>query len=402
MAGLTPAQALLQQGVQITKSAITQSNLTTIFTAEQADHLLNWATDQSVILKLANQDRFEAPTKNIDDFDANDEPLVPAVPGISPGQTATVVTHRHTLTPKLVRAFYLIDFTSMTSTVDGPQFFDNFLKTVMLKVGNQLDAALIYGSKWGGTANPGNIRSLYDGMEKNLRANGNVVDMTGYTDRLMSFAKMSAMLKAMPENFRGNDADLRWLMAPGIIQDYSDLWQVPQVPMSIGEAQYYAHYQGIPGVKVPKLGTSEFVTATYSGGNTTLSADATKGATVINVADATSIVATDHLVVGVGLTSYEAVVVASVSGTAITLTAALYGDHASGEVVKETTATTLNGSSVMLIDPRHIRVGFKRAIEIKTQPDIETDSIKVSINMEVDTLIDNPAAGVIGINFQSK
>lgn len=71
---------------------------------------------------------------------------------------------------------------------------------------------------------------------------------------------------------------------------------------------------------------------------TTLSASANIGATTISVASATNCGAGDSLQLGSG-SSAETVKIASVSGTTITLTAALTKSHASGESVTELTPT---------------------------------------------------------------
>ena len=87
---------------------------------------------------------------------------------------------------------------------------------------------------------------------------------------------------------------------------------------------------------IRRLAPTSTGTDTVGGASTTLSAAAIAGATAIAVASAASMATGDYLRIG-GTAATEVARIASLLGTAVTLTAALTLDHASGDAVREVT-----------------------------------------------------------------
>lgn len=96
------------------------------------------------------------------------------------------------------------------------------------------------------------------------------------------------------------------------------------------------------------LGTGAATTGaeTVGGANTTLSADTIAGAFTVTVASATSIADGDYLRVGdAGETEIRQVATGGVSGTTITLTAALGRAHDAGDQVREVDSSGASGAN---------------------------------------------------------
>lgn len=88
---------------------------------------------------------------------------------------------------------------------------------------------------------------------------------------------------------------------------------------------------------IRRLAPTATGTDAVGGASTTLTAAALAGATAIAVASAAAMAAGDYLRVGAAGTT-EVARIASLVGTALTLTAALTLDHALGDAVREVTA----------------------------------------------------------------
>ena len=353
----------------------------------------------------ARIERMNAPTKTIAKVGIGRKILKPAKSATDPGNTVSIVTDQLTLETKEIIAIAEISDDSLEDNIEGDAFVDHLMRMIASQAANELDFMCMYGKRIPNPNEATDILQLVNGWITIAREQGHVLnardtelfkDDNGYIDP----AKLSKVVKTLPNKYRGNKGNLRILVADDIYQDYNDYLGARAVstadPYLLGVGRLT--YSNIPISAVSLLPVDRPVEV-VGGVDTTLTNASLAGTDKIQVADATDIEVGQTLALGLGTGYEEVVTVASVNGTTITLQNGLYYSHTVGTTVKQITP---NGSDLLLTDYRNLIFGIQRDIKWETERHARRRSTSFVMTLRVDTQVENPDALVLLEGLTSK
>ena len=399
--------------MSFTKQFVNKSSVITpaSFTApgalsrEEADRFIDYVVDQSFLKSNARIERMNAPTKTIAKVGIGQKILKPAKSATDPGNTVSIVTDQLSLETKEIIAIAEISDDSLEDNIEGDAFVDHLMRMIASQAANELDLMGMYGKRIDNPNEATDILQLVNGWFTVAREQGHVLnarddglfeDDNGYIDP----PKLSRVVKALPNKYRGNKGNLRILVADDIYQDYNDYLGARAVstadPYLLGVGRLT--YSNIPISAVSLLPVDRPV-AVVGGVNTKLTNAPLAGTNTIQVADATDIEVGQTLALGLGTGYEEVVTVASVNGTTITLQSDLYYSHKVGVTVKQITP---NGSDLLLTDYRNLIFGIQRDIKWETERHARRRSTSFVMTLRVDTQVENPDALVLLEGLTSK
>lgn len=372
---------------------------------DEADKFIDYVVDQSFMKKNARVERMNAPTKTIAKVGIGNKILKPAKSAVDPGNTVSITTDQISLETKEIIAVAEIADDSLEDNIEGDAFVDHLMRMIASQSANELDVMAMYGEKISNPNNATDIMQLVDGWITRARKQGHVVDaresgLFSDTNGYLEPAKLSRIVKTMPNKYRGNKQNLRFLTPDDLYQDYNDYLGARVVStadaylLGVGNLTY----SNIPIQPVALMPTDKAVIK-IGGANTTLTNSPAAGTNLLKVADATNIAIGDMLVVEYGTGYVEVVQVLSISGTDVTIAGSLYYDHQAGATVKE---CTTDGSDMLLTDYRNLIFGIQRDIRWETERHARRRSTSFVMTMRVDTQIENEDALVLLQNLKSK
>ena len=399
--------------MSFTKQFVNKSSVITpaSFTAsaalskEEADRFIDYVVDQSFLKSNARIERMNAPSKTIAKVGIGQKILKPAKSATDPGNTVSIVTDQLSLETKEIIAIAEISDDSLEDNIEGDAFVDHLMRMIASQAANELDLMCMYGKRIPNPNEATDILQLVNGWFTIAREQGHVLnardtelfkDDNGYIDP----AKLSKVVKTLPNKYRGNKGNLRILVADDIYQDYNDYLGARAVstadPYLLGVGRLT--YSNIPISSVSLLPVDRPVEV-VGGVNTTLTNAQVAGTNTIQVADATGIEVGQTLALDLGTGYEEVVTVAGVSDTTITLQSDLYYSHKAGATVKQITP---NGSDLLLTDYRNLIFGIQRDIKWETERHARRRSTSFIMTLRVDTQVENPDALVLLEGLTSK
>jgi hypothetical protein len=375
-----------------------QSNM---LTKDEADKFIDYVVDQSFMKKNARVERMNAPTKTIAKVGIGNKILKPAKSAVDPGNTVSFETDQLTLTTKEIIAVAEISDDSMEDNLEGDQFVDHLMKMIASQAANELDLMCMYGKRLPDSqiSNATDINQLVNGWitlvnggDGSLRKDsGHVIDartsgLFADSDGYISPEKLSRVVKTLPNKYRGNKQNLRFLIPDDLYQDYNDYLGARTVStadaylLGVGNLTY----SNIPLTPVSLMPTDRPVVKV--GGANTTTTGAAIASTTLTVADATGIEAGTTLTVEMGTAYEETVVVASVAGSTLVLAGPLQFTHLNGAPVTE---VHTDGADLLLTDYRNLIFGIQRDIRWETERHARRRSTSFVMTLRVDTQIEN-------------
>lgn len=372
---------------------------------EEADKFIDYMVDQSFMKKNARVERMNAPTKTIAKVGIGNKILKPAKSAVDPGNTVSITTDQLTLESKEIIAIAEISDDSLEDNIEGDAFVDHLMRMIAAQSANELDLMAMYAEKIPNANEATDIMQLVDGWITRARKQGHVVDARDgalFTDGngYMHPEKLSRVVKTLPNKYRGNKGNLRFLLADDVYQDYNDYLGARTVStadaylLGVGNLTY-----SNIGLQPVALMPTDRPVIKIGGANTTLTNSPSSGTNLLKVADATGIASGKQLVVGYGTGYVEVVTVAIVSGTDVTIEGSLMYTHTSGQTVKE---CETNGTDLLLTDYRNLIFGIQRDIRWETERHARRRSTSFVMTLRVDTQIENEDALVLLQNLKSK
>jgi len=388
-------------------SVITPSSFTApaSLSVDEADRFIDYVVDQSFMKANARVERMNAPTKTIAKVGIGQNILKPAKSATDPGNTVSFTTDQLTLETKEIIAIAEISDDSLEDNIEGDAFVDHLMKMIASQSANELEAMCMYGKRLSNPTDATYINQLVDGWMTIARESGHVLDgrdNTVFADAngYMVPEKLSRTIKTLPNKYRGNKANLRFLVADDIYQDYNDYMGARAVstadPYLLGVGRLT--YSNVPLQSVSLMPTDRPV-VDIAGTNDTIAVAVAAGATSFTMADATGVLVGDVMVLNMGGAYEEVVTVSVVAGNVITVTEPLTYLHAIGHTVKECVA---DGTEMLLTDYRNLLFGIQRDIKWETERHPRRRSTSFVMTLRVDTQIENPDALVILENLKSK
>lgn len=385
----------------------------TMLSREEADRFIDYVVDQSFMKKNARVERMNSSTKTIAKVGIGDKILKPAKSAVDPGNTVGFQTDQLTLTTKEIIAIAEISDDSLEDNIEGDAFVDHLMKMIASQAANELETMCMYGKRLpdADLANATDINQLVNGwftlaegsdgsarLDKghviDARTSGLFTDSNGY----ITPEKLSRVVKTLPNKYRGNKQNLRFLLPDDLYQDYNDYLGARSVstadPYLLGVGNLT--YSNIPLQSVALMPTDKPVLK-IGGANTTING-ATAGATSITVADATGITDGEYITIAMGTAYEETHVVQGVSGTTVTLSTPLQYNHTSTTVK----GVTCDGADVLLTDYRNLIFGIQRDIRWETERHARRRSTSFVMTLRVDTQIENLDTMVLLKNLKVK
>lgn len=372
---------------------------------EEADRFIDYVIDQSFLKSNARVERMNAPTKTIAKVGIGQNILKPAKSAVDPGNTVSFTTDQLTLETKEIIAIAEISDDSLEDNIEGDAFVDHLMRMIAAQAANELELMCMYGKKIANPNEATDIRQLVDGWFTIAREQGHKLDArdtnlfaddNGYIEP----TKLSKVVKTLPNKYRGNKGNLRFLVADDIYQDYNDYLGARAVstadPYLLGVGRLT--YSNIPMQPVSLMPVDRPYIK-IGGANTTLTNAPAAGTNLLKVANATGIEPGKLLVIDFGGGYEETVEVSSVNGNDVTIVGNLYFPHQTGHTVKE---TTNDGTDLLLTDYRNLIFGIQRDIKWETERHARRRSTSFVMTLRVDTQIENPDALVIMEGLKSK
>jgi hypothetical protein len=375
---------------------------------DEADKFIDYVVDQSFMKKNARVERMNTPTKTIAKVGIGNKILKPAKSAVDPGNTVSFETDQLTLTTKEIIAVAEISDDSLEDNIEGDAFVDHLMKMIASQAANELDMMCMYGKRLPDAeiSNATDINQLVNGWMTlasgsdgsarkdsshviDARTSGLFKHADGSidTDGFITPDKLSRVVKTLPNKYRGNKQNLRFLIADDIYQDYNDYLGARTVatadPYLLGVGNLT--YSNIPLQSVSLMPTDRPVIK-IGGANTTISGGVMAGATSFVLADVTGVSNGDYLTLGYGTPYEETVCVSGIAGNTVSISGKLMYGHLSGDTAKEVTP---DGTDMLLTDYRNLIFGIQRDIRWETERHARRRSTSFVMTLRVDTQIEN-------------
>lgn len=351
----------------------------------QADKFIDYAVDQSVILKSARVIRMDTPQKTIGKIGISDKILYPAQRGqaLDSSKRVSATPEKITLVTQEVIGEVRIYDDEIEDNIEGVAFKEHMMKMVAKKVANQLEKVSLYARK---VANPTDLLHMFDGFVKEIETNGGVVvdANVGFSDRYIDKDKLAKLYKSIDDIY--GDMINKWYMPKGVAIDYEVKYEATNNAVN----RYGAF--GIDFTKANLLATKRPVVVT-SGYTGTISADVTAGATTAVLTDETGLSNGDEITFNLGKDKEHTAVISNVNAGTNTITFApaipfgLESSDANENTVKETVS---DGADVILTPDFNFIYGIQRDITIEPDRVAKERATDFVITMRVDFKVENP------------
>lgn len=383
-------------------------------TREEADKFIDYIVDQSFMKKNARVERMNAPTKTIAKVGLGNKILKPAKSAVDPGNTVSFETDQISLHTKEIIAIAEVSDDSLEDNIEGDAFVDHLMRMIASQSANELDLMAMYGKRVPDAEinNATDINQLVNGWLTlaggsdgtarkdsghviDARTSGLFTDSNGY----ITPEKFSRTFKTLPNKYRGNTSNLRFIAPIDIYQDYNDY--LGNRVVSTADA-YLLGVGNLTYANISVQGAALMPTdkpVVKIGGASTTVTTGVIGTTALVVASGTSISAGTILGLELGTAYEEVAVVSSINGANITLSAPLQYSHLGGAGVKE---VTCDGADMLLTDYRNLIFGIQRDIRWETERHARRRSTSFVMTLRVDTQIENLDSMVLLKNLKVK
>ena len=355
----------------LSKAAITAGSFTSEIglSEEEADRFIDFVIDESGLKDKVRLIRMDKRTQNIDKLALGSEKVLkPGVAAQDPGETVSISTSQIKLQTEEIVGVVRISDEALEDNIEGDAFADHLLGLIARASSNQIEDALLFGSKTLQPATPTEITQLWNGWITQAKSGGNIVDAAGagFGDRFIEREKLSKLVKAMPTKFRKNKRNMNFTMSDDIDQDWSDVVLAGRAT-ALGDAALQGdapnRYRSITFQPSGLIRVDRPV-AVSGGGSEVLSNNESIGDTLLEMAGTDNFAVGDKVVLDQDSAIEEVRTIASVNaGVSITVDALVFA-HASGAPVLEVTD---DGTDVLFADYRNLIMGVHR--EMTIEPD---------------------------------
>lgn len=358
----------------------------------QADKFIDYAVDESVILKASRVVRMDTPQKVIGKIGISDKILYPAQRGVAldSSKRASATPDKITLVSQEVIGEVRIHDDEIEDNIEGVAFKEHMMKMIAKKVANQLERVALYSRK---VANPTDLLQMFDGFVKEIEENGVVVDASDtalFADRYIDKEKLAKLRKSIATKYR--NVLNKWYMPDDVAIDYEIKYEA-----SNNTVNKYGAF-GVDFTKANIMSVDR-ACAVASGFTATLTASPVAGATTIVVSDETGASVGDQITLALGEDKEFTTTIKSITaGTnTIELDDALpFGYTHTLSTENTITETTSDGGDVILTPDYNFIYGIQRDITIEPQRVARERATDFVITMRVDFKVENAEmAGIL-------
>lgn len=392
--GLTNEE--LVQKALITTDALAASGK---LSPAQSDRFIDYVIQETVLKENARVIRFRAESLEIDKIGIGKRVALPKAEAQDPALRRGISTSKITLTPREIIVPFEISDQFKEVNIEGSAIEDRIISLMARQLANDLEELYINGDLLGPAVLENDIKeggsttqyikdsylALQDGWLR-LADQGNVVDFEGQNVGLSTFSRM---LRAMPQKFRRNKANLRFFITGDLSQLYIEKLSSRATALGDASTQGQVHTPfGVRLVDIPLMHfTPKVVEHVVLNGTTP---------TALRYGPITNVVVTPSNLASTPQTPYILTTDYTVDLTAGTLTRAGAGAIGDGDTVK---VTYLAGPQILLTHQENFIIGIGRDIRIEKDRDIYKGMNQYAITAKVGVQFEEATAIVKGVNI---
>lgn len=242
-----------------------------ILNPEQADRFIDYMVDSTVLTKESRFVRMNAPMREIDRIDIGSRKARLATQNVDDGVNATPTFSKITLQTVKIRLDWRLTSEALEDNIEQSDLEDHVARLMATQLGNDLEDLYINGDVTSSNA----LLKALDGWRKLALNGANVVSNPSQSGTyVLSKTSFNTALKAMPNKYMQQRANLRWYAGSGILQDFLNTLTDRSTPL--GDAVIFGtpggtqgggltsvRPFGIPLVEVPLFDST--LAGTYSG-----------------------------------------------------------------------------------------------------------------------------------------
>ena len=218
-----------------------------LLSTQQSNKYIDMAVDNSTMIKEARVVRMRGPVMELDKIATTGRVSQLKTEGVAPESLAEPAFDKVNLSSVEVITPFEITFEALEDTIERGDFEDTVISVMAKQTATDLEELGLLGDTESGD-------SYLQGLDgwRVLADEGHVVDFQGATlDRV----GLSAMYRALPDQYKRNHSDLRFYFAPAAIQDWNDTFA--DRPTAAGDVALTGGaappYMGVPLVSAPVI-----------------------------------------------------------------------------------------------------------------------------------------------------
>ena len=230
-----------------------------LLSTQQADRYIQLVVDQSAMLKEARVVPMRGPVMELDKIATTGRVSQLKSEGVAPETLASPAFGKVNLSSVEVITPFEITFEALEDSIEQGNLENTIIEAMSRQTATDLEELAVLGD----TVSADPFLHGLNGWRK-LAGSGHKVDLEGAT---LDKAGLSALYKALPNQYKRNHQDLRLYFAPGAIQDWNDTFADRATPLGDASLTTAAAppYMGVPLVSVPVIPTNLDAVPPYNG-----------------------------------------------------------------------------------------------------------------------------------------
>ena len=227
---------------------------------QQTDRFIDLVVDQAEMLREARVVRMRAPVMELDKIATTGRVSQLKSEGVAPTTLAAPAFSKVTLSSVEVITPFEITFEALEDSIEQGNLEETIIEAMSRQTATDLEELAIQGD----TGSSDAFLVGLNGWHKLALGGGHEVDLAGAA---LSQAGLGAMYKALPDQYKRNQGELRFYFAPSGVQEWHDSFADRPTPLGdVTLASGVAPpYMGVPMVSVPLIPAGLAAVAPYAG-----------------------------------------------------------------------------------------------------------------------------------------
>jgi len=221
-----------------------------LLNTQQSNKYIDMTVDNSTMIKEARVVRMRGPVMELDKIATTGRVSQLKTEVVAPETLAEPAFDKVNLSSLEIITPFEITFEALEDSIERGDFEDTAISVMAKQTATDLDELAVLGETGSGDSYLAGL----DGWRV-LADDGHVVDFEGAT---LDKTGLSAMYRALPDEYKRNHGDLRFYFAPAAIQDWNDTFA--DRPTAAGDVALTGGvappYMGVPLVSVPVIPTN--------------------------------------------------------------------------------------------------------------------------------------------------
>jgi HK97 family phage major capsid protein len=231
-----------------------------LLNTQQTDRFISLVVDQAEMLRQARVVRMRGPVMELDKIATTGRVSQLKTEGVAPTDLAAPAFSKVNLTSVEVITPFEITFEALEDSIEQGNLEETIIEAMSRQTATDLEELAILGDT---DDTSDNFLKGLDGWRK-LASDGHVVNLAGAG---VDQTALGTMYKALPDMYKRNYGDLRFYLAPAMVQEWHDSFA--DRPTPLGDAALAGGiappYMGVPVVSVPLIPTNLAAISPYAG-----------------------------------------------------------------------------------------------------------------------------------------